>query len=39
MFPLIGKTMLAAVQFHIQLRLLVEEIEIVNADGMLARNL
>ena len=36
MFALVGKAMLAAVQFHIQFRLLAKEIEIVNADGMLA---
>ena len=36
MFASVGKTVLAAVQFHIQCRLLAEEIEIVNADGMLA---
>ena len=34
--PLVGKTVLAAVQFHIQCRLLAEEIEIINADRMLA---
>lgn len=28
--------MLAAVQFHVQFRLLANEIEMVNADGMLA---
>ena len=36
MFALVGKTVLAAVQFHIQLRLLAKEIQIVNAAGMLA---
>ena len=35
-FPLVGKTMLAAVQFHIQFRLLAKEIQMVNAEGMLA---
>ena len=35
-FPLVGKTMLAAVQFHIQFRLLAKEIQIVNAERMLA---
>ena len=39
MFPLIRKPVLAAVQFHIQIRLLATEIEIVNADGMLAAKL
>ena len=39
MLPLIRKTMLAAVQFHIQLRLLAKEIQIVNATGMLAAKL
>ena len=38
-FALIGKTVLAAVQFHIQIRFLAKEIEIVNADGMLAAKL
>jgi hypothetical protein len=33
-FPLVGKTMLAAVQFHIQFRLLAKEIQIVNAERM-----
>ena len=28
MLPLVGKTVLAAVQFHIQIRLLAKEIEI-----------
>ena len=36
MFPLIRKTVLAAVQFHIQFRLLAKEIQIVNAERMLA---
>jgi hypothetical protein len=36
MFASVGKTVLAAVQFHIQFRFLAKEIEIVNADGMLA---
>ena len=36
MFALVGKTMLAAVQFHIQFRLLAKEIQMVNAEGMLA---
>jgi len=36
MFALVGETMLAAVQFHIQFRLLAKEIEIVNAERMLA---
>ena len=31
--------MLAAVQFHIQFRFLAKEIELVNADGMLAAKL
>jgi hypothetical protein len=35
-FPLVGKTVLAAVQFHIQFRLLAKEIEIVDAERMLA---
>ena len=34
-FPLVGKTVLAAVQFNIQFRLLAKEIKVVNADGML----
>jgi hypothetical protein len=34
-FPLVGKTVLAAVQFDIQFRLLAKEIKVVNADGML----
>ena len=36
MFPLVGKTVLTAVQFNIQLRLFAKEIEIVNAKRMLA---
>ena len=36
MFTLVGKTVLAAVQFHIQLCLLAKEIQIVNAQWMLA---
>jgi len=36
MFALVGETMLAAVQFHIELRLLAKEIERVIADWMLA---
>ncbi len=36
MFSLVRKTMLAAVQFNIQLRLLAKEIQIVNAERMLA---
>jgi len=39
MLALIRKTVLAAVQFHIQLRLLAKEIQIIFAEGMLARNL
>ena len=39
MFPLVGKTMLAAVQFHVQRRLFAEEIQMVDADGMLAPEL
>jgi hypothetical protein len=35
-FPLVGKTVLAAVQFNVQFRLLTKEIQMVNADGMLA---
>ena len=35
MFPLVEKSVLAAVQFHMQFRLLAEEIEIIIADGML----
>ena len=35
-FPLVGKTVLAAVQLNIQFRLLTKEIQMVNADGMLA---
>ena len=38
-FALVGKTMLVAVQFHIQFRFLAKEIQIVNADGMLAAKL
>ena len=34
--PLVGKTVLAAVQFHIQCRLLAKEIEMVNSGGVLA---
>jgi hypothetical protein len=34
--PLAGKTMLAAVQFHIQFRLLAKEIQIIITEGMLA---
>jgi hypothetical protein len=36
MSALIGKTVLAAVQFNVQFRLLTKEIQIVDADGMLA---
>lgn len=36
MFTLVGKTVLAAVQFHIQLRLLAKEIQIIIAERMLA---
>jgi hypothetical protein len=36
MFPLVGKTMVAAVQLEVQHRLFAKEIQIVNADGMLA---
>jgi hypothetical protein len=35
-FPLIGQTVLAAVQFNVQFRILTKEIQMVNADGMLA---
>src|ERR1700694_3759575 len=38
-FPLVGKTVLAAVQFNVQFCLLAKEIEIVNAEGMLAAEL
>src|SRR5208282_5879329 len=36
MFALVGKAMLATVQFHIQLRFFAKEIQIVTANGMLA---
>jgi len=39
MFALVGKTMLAAIEFHVQLRLLAKEIQIVNAQRMLAAEL
>ncbi len=35
MFPLIGKTVLAAIQFNIQLRFLAKEIQIVITKRML----
>jgi hypothetical protein len=35
MLALIGKTVLAAVQFNVQFRLLTKEIQMVNADGIL----
>jgi hypothetical protein len=35
MLSLVGKTVLAAVQFHIQFRRLAKEIEIINTDRML----
>jgi len=38
-FPLVGKTVLAAIQFDIQFRFLAKEIKVVNADGMLATKL
>ena len=34
--PLVGETMLAAVHFNVQCRLLAKEIQMVAADGMLA---
>jgi len=34
-FPLVGETVLTAVQFNIQFRLFTKEIQIINADGML----
>ena len=36
MLPLVGKTVLAAVQFDIQFRLLTKEIKMVNSDWVLA---
>jgi hypothetical protein len=39
MFSLVGKTMLAAVQFNVQFRLLAKEIKVVNAEWMLAAEL
>jgi hypothetical protein len=36
MSALIGETVLTAVQFNVQFRLLAKEIQMVNADGMLA---
>jgi len=35
-FALVGKSVLAAIQFHIQFRFLSKEIEIVNAERVLA---
>ena len=39
MLSLIGKTMLAAIQFDVQCRLLAKEIKVVDADGMLTAKL
>ena len=35
-FPLVGKTVLAAIQLNIQFRIFAKEIQIVDPDGMLA---